>query len=280
MRHDFFLTNYHRFENYKASVIFRHPIDVAISSARYHKTCQSEAWLLSNRKMFGVDANGNANNTYQRFVQSLSDDDAVLFEMTCGAASVTINNMLLMSQLVHNPRNRLGSMFKVVLAEDFKHDFNRSMEEIADYLQVDASEFVASSQNLSYEAFATLDTKKSSIKNITYAITMAREHRYEFDTVFSCLGYHTFETIFGLQTLHSLGYSDSLDMFALGKLISCANVTTDDVYVSRSCNCSHGGLPYGYVGCALTCDVNLQKSLAQDRNGDVIYCLLPPLRPA
>ena len=42
--------------------------------------------------------------------------------------------------------------------------------------------------------------------------------------------YLPFKSIFGLQTLHILGYSDSLDMFALGKLISCANV---DVSVSR-----------------------------------------------
>ena len=238
----FFLMYYKRFHNYKALIIFRNPLDLAISSARYHKIAK-EGWLYKKKP--------ELNGTYQSFIKSLDNHEAMIFEMTCGTAISTIHDMILLKKWTQKQLNEANtSVHKIMYLEDFKRNFNESIGQVADYFGVSRTLLLRRTQQLSYDKF-TMQSNHSSIVNRSHAVFLASQHRYEFSTSMSCLAYNTFENVYGTATLQHLGYGDALEVFQKGKVDACANITlAGATYVGRNCTCpSLSELQHKFIGC-------------------------------
>ena len=230
----------------KVVVIIRHPLELCISAARYHVT-SSEPWLQEFRI--------SINETYQKFIRKLNESNQILFEFSCGACQSTIREMLAVQKRFS--QNRFKKQVLFMHLERFKTHFNHSISEIGKHFGFgNPAWLVNRAQKLSYEKFvnsthSSLRSEKANESEVKRAVQSV----FEFPSVLQCEHYAYFAHYFGLKSLETLTYHDTIPLIRDTVASNCGlSINSSSFYrlfKPNNCTCgSQSGLPFNFIGCA------------------------------
>lgn len=194
-------------------LMMRHPLDVLVSSHRFHLTAK-EKWLLT------LQDNGL---TYQEELNTLSTSEGLLHELTKGP--------------MHGDTKRLLGFLKTDAAQSLtrlklemsKYAPEEFSDALSDALGLDPKRMRSIVvEELSYENFqqykhlSTVDN--DLIDKIRRIDLHGAQYPYEFSLHLECVHYMAFEEHFGgINALRSLGYGDSVEMYNAAKRNQCDN---------------------------------------------------------
>jgi hypothetical protein len=177
----FNLISDHEIKNNKCIIIIRNPYEMICSGMRYHQISDEE-WLHIPKKEFD-------NETYQQKINSLDDDEKILFEMNnCGLWNITA--------MYNDIKNRnFNNNILVIKLEDF-YDIE-NLPKICNDIKNHIND-----ENISYGNI--LNGFKNKLK-INYHRTN-KENIYTYPKLFKKIHYTEFNKIFPNDLLEILDY--------------------------------------------------------------------------
>ena len=194
----------------RAMLMIRHPLDVVVSSHRFHLTA-GEKWLHVPQE------NGL---TYQEELNTMNKTEGIMFEMTQGAAYLDTVRLL---EFLESPEAAHFRLLKLEQSKYSPHDF---ADELALILGLDADKLrPIVVDELSYDKFREIKhlspVDGELIEQIRGQELYGATYPYEFGLHLECEHYLAFEEIFGIKALRILGYGDSVKMYKAAKAKQC-----------------------------------------------------------
>lgn len=194
----------------RAMLMIRHPLDVVVSSHRFHLTA-GEKWLHVPQE------NGL---TYQEELNTMSKAEGIMFELTEGAAYLDTVRLL---EFLESPEADYFHLLKLEQSKYSPHDF---ADELALTLGLDVERIrPIVVDELSYDNFQEIKhlspVNRGLIEQIRGQELLGATYPYEFGLHLECEHYLAFEEIFGVKLLRTLGYGDSIKMYKTAKAKKC-----------------------------------------------------------